>query len=249
MIRLAHPFLVAAALSSACAAVACGGSTTLADTEEDPGSGAASTGGDGPGGSSSGGTGNGGGAGNSGGAGATGGNGASGGVGAGGPECVDDSGCAIVNDCCACEGIPAGEPFPECPLTCFVSSCEAAGLPNPPPLCAAGQCVAGFDCSYASCFALPPVCEPGMVPSVVADCWGPCVPATECAAVASCDQCPIGTACVEQVAFGTTLHCVAIPESCNGTPSCACMGSSVCVGEFDACIDGADSISCECTSC
>jgi hypothetical protein len=75
-----------------------------------------------------------------------------------------------------------------------------------------------------------PVCPAGSLPFVENNCWGTCVPATECRAVTSCDRCdPKTQACVTKTLPNVAIvHCVPLPKACNQTPSCACLGSSVC---------------------
>jgi hypothetical protein len=47
--------------------------------------------------------------------------------------------------------------------------------------------------------------------------------------------CPTGTVCVAEVggvAGGGGEYCAPIPNECQGTPTCACMGSCVCTNTF-----------------
>lgn len=60
------------------------------------------------------------------------------------------------------------------------------------------SCCTGWVCDsrVVLCASLPPACAPGEVPSVVSACWGPCVPATNCAHFACGDAaCPRGFMC------------------------------------------------------
>jgi hypothetical protein len=87
---------------------------------------------------------------------------------------------------------------------------------------------------------------------VMGMCYGPCVPANECAEVDTCAQCDATQhVCVNEVAqLGPTPHCVDVPAACQNMADCACMGSSVCVGAFNQCVDGpAQQISCQCPTC
>jgi hypothetical protein len=196
----------------------------------------------GDGGTSIGGTGGGGGAGGS----------ATGGAG-GAAQCTDDTQCTNPNDCCTCEAFGPGEPLPVCNIPeCLQSKCSEVGWPNAGATCSVGQCVAGFGCEHATvtCDGPMPACGAGMTASVVGTCWGGCVKVTECATVSSCAQCTGGAACVTEVTqLGPKVHCVTPPSSCNGTPTCACMGAAVCVGNFDTCDDSGGSISCSCPAC
>jgi hypothetical protein len=49
--------------------------------------------------------------------------------------------------------------------------------------------------------------------------------------------------------FAITAHCVERIDGCGAVPTCACAGSSVCVGLSDLCIDGTDGLTCECPMC
>lgn len=148
------------------------------------------------------------------------------------PECTFDSDCTLVNDCCTCQGIPAGMPFPECPaMECFAPSCEAIAVANPAAICRAGQCVVDADCnhSHIMCKSLPPVCPPGKTPHVVNGCWGGCIDVTECREIGDCIQCNDGQACVtSNTMMAPAQHCVEVPDSCLGQINCDCMGEMVC---------------------
>ena len=198
-----------------------------------------------------------GGQGGDGGSGAQGGNGGQGGTGGGTPataQCTDDSQCTLVNDCCSCVGLGPGETAPPCDIQqCLIPTCESKQLPGNSAQCQAGQCVAGFECDHnkALCDSIPPSCGPGETASVKGACWGPCVPATECATVGSCDQCGAGQACVKWTTqIGLKIHCVDLPSSCNGKASCECIGAAVCTDPYDTCsADGQGAISCSCPQC
>lgn len=111
-----------------------------------------------------------------------------------------------------------------------------------PQLCAAYRCVAGFDCDPAnvSCDAPPPQCERGETPSIEYGCWGPCVRATECAYITSCDLCGAFETCI---VYEESRHCVETPEECRsldqGNAKCGCMGNSICPN------DGVDGVMCD----
>lgn len=235
--------------------VACGGSA------EGGGAGAAGSSGSGAtgtGGATGGNGGSGGGVGAS--AGASGSGAVGGGSGGSGgippfAECAQDSECHLFEDCCTCEGVANGAADPpSCDAACAVGACGQHGITS--ASCIAGRCVAGFDCdaSKVMCFGIAPTCAPGQVPSVVANCWGPCVDATECRGVTSCADCTGSlTTCVEYDLQGgdsnVSSHCVSVPKGCEGTPNCACMGASVCISPFDACGDTKSGLSCSCPAC
>jgi hypothetical protein len=110
-----------------------------------------------------------------------------------------------------------------------------------------------FSCDPAlvTCKKAPPVCPAGQVPAVSNDCWASCVPANDCAYVPDCTKCASkGEVCVtESTKGGQVHHCVVVPPACEGKPTCACMGDSVCLGAFDVCNDGSEGITCGCTVC
>jgi hypothetical protein len=148
------------------------------------------------------------------------------------PQCVVDSDCTLIDDCCRCEGISNKESVPECPLPeCFAPTCGTIGLPNPKAVCRAGQCVVDADCNqgHALCDSIPPTCPPGQTVHVTNGCWGGCIDVTECREVGSCTQCGAGQACVtSNTMMVPAPHCVDVPSSCNGQITCDCMGESVC---------------------
>src|SRR5262249_14962326 len=145
-----------------------------------------------------------------------------------------------------------------CPATCIQDACSALGHTTNTATCAAGQCVVGYDCaSNVLCNSLPPPCEGiGYVPSVVNQCWGACVPATQCAGLNSCAPCtaPLTTCVSVEIETPNPVpnnHCVSIPKGCEGTPTCACMGKSVCTPPGETCMDnsGAPGMTCTCPAC
>ncbi|MFO0566424.1 MAG: hypothetical protein U0263_12215 [Polyangiaceae bacterium] len=238
-------------------AVACGGSTDAGGTGGAAGGGAGgAVGGSGGAVGGTGGT-------SVGGSGGVG--GSTGGVGGGGTggtnpfaECTDDSQCTLFSDCCTCvalgpnEGVP-----PSCDMACKQNTCEARGVTSGKAQCVAGQCIVGYECrsEQALCNMPPPKCDPGQMPSIINACYGPCVPATECASVSQCTDCngPL-TTCVHydmQSGDASANHCVQVPKGCEGSPTCACMGANVCTAPFSACTDfsGVPGMSCSCPNC
>jgi hypothetical protein len=181
---------------------------------------------------------------------------ANGGAGAGGggtslPECEQARDCQLINDCCACEGLPADVQVEECLANCEQPSCEALGHTATAPMCVHGTCVAGFDCSsLVNCFMAKPECPPGEVPMHRDGCWGACVPATECAAVTDCTECDLETqVCVQYVSFSVSVHCLPKPETCSGAADCACAGAAYCDPVSDQCSGGNGILSCDCLDC
>jgi hypothetical protein len=156
------------------------------------------------------------------------------------PECVYDADCTLINDCCSCEGISKNETLPDCPLMgCFAPTCESIGMSIPTAVCRASHCVVNADCNqaHAQCDSIPPMCGPGTTPLVVNGCWGGCIDITECSEVGSCTQCAADQACVNSnTMMMPGLHCVDVPNSCNGQISCACMGENVC-GFAQGCVE------------
>jgi hypothetical protein len=91
--------------------------------------------------------------------------------------------------------------------------------------CVDGVCQSRFDCdqSHAFCDMIPPLCGPGLVPSVINGCWGPCVLPEFCLPVQiEClanEDCPAGHECL--------MYCT---SSCdNGSSECFDYCGGVCV--------------------
>jgi hypothetical protein len=185
-------------------------------------------------------------------AGASGSAGAAGSGGRPAPECSEPAQCRLFSDCCTCVALGPDDPDPpSCPADCAQDQCREMGVTA--PRCKAGECIAAFDCSgHATCAALPPSCEPGLLPSVIRGCWGPCVPFEQCGLVQDCAQCTaIGQTCVSSGSFRTLTVCVPIPESCGSAPpTCACMGDYAC-NPATPCVDrvGMPGVYCSCPLC
>lgn len=99
-------------------------------------------------------------------------------------ECTSASDCTLFNDCCACEAQASGEAEPDssCPMaSCLQSHCDAVQA-GPEPQCVSGRCVLDVDCDLSSiaCRQAEPECPEGEVPTAVDQCYGGCVPASEC---------------------------------------------------------------------
>lgn len=174
------------------------------------------------------------------------------------PECVMDEDCMLVDDCCSCTAIPVGDEAPECDIeACLVSTCTSLGLGMPAVQCNFGTCeVEEVSCDPTTvvCKDEVPTCPKGQAPRVVEGCWDEtCVPVEYCDVVPGCESCGDDEACIESVAFQSTLTCVPVPAACDGVPSCDCLGEA-CEDGFDLCADagepesGAD-LSCSCPAC
>jgi hypothetical protein len=100
------------------------------------------------------------------------------------------------------------------------------------------------------CQTAPPDCNPGDVPSVVAGCWGECVPVLSCAAEDSCANCQ-GGFCAEYQDWTTEYRCVLPSLQCQAA-NCTCLGPYLCPAPFDACQDGTMAgpiVICSCPTC
>jgi hypothetical protein len=241
----------------ALALVACGddGAGASGGGGDDPGTGgtgAGPTGGAPQGGAGgTGGAQGGGGAGGVGGTGGAQGGGGSGGATMAGPECAEDADCVISNDCCECAGRPMGQRAPECPIDCLIDTCTSLGLAEAKPTCVAGRCVVDASCNDATvtCDAPVPDCAPGSSPIVSNACYtGQCLTTIECEDVTSCGVCEgADVTCVVNSAFTPSYHCVDT-QGCSPA-DCECLGTSVCVGAFDACSEVMGHIECQCPAC
>jgi hypothetical protein len=139
--------------------------------------------------------------------------------------------CVLVNDCCSCEVLPAGQEPPPCDIeACLISTCESqlAGF-VPKPACRVGTCTfAALNCQISASICEvepPPPCEGGLVQSVINDCYGPCVPPNMCANLpGQCDasSCGEGFACMVTQS-GAPSQCIPLPPACEGSPSCECI--------------------------
>jgi hypothetical protein len=109
--------------------------------------------------------------------------------------------------------------------------------------CVQGRCVIARSCTgEVGCPAAEPNCPDGTVPSVVDDCWGPCLPPTECLSVRHCTDC--GDAfCVEFQAQVSAFSCVSRVEQCELENYCECLG--VC----GVCSESDDHVVCPCLGC
>jgi len=177
------------------------------------------------------------------------------------PECVMDEDCMLVDDCCTCDAIAVGDEPPKCEMMeCLVSTCTSLGLEVPAVQCNFGTCeVEEVSCDEQNVTcdgpdAIPPKCPEGQAPRVVDGCWSGCIPVEYCDVVPGCESCGEDEACIESVTqVGPSFTCVPIPPSCEGMPSCDCLGEA-CEEPFDTCNDGIEpksgsELSCSCPAC
>lgn len=170
-------------------------------------------------------------------------------------ECVSDEDCALLDDCCACEGYPVDEEPFSCDEECPQTQCEIWGADA--VVCKSGQCVledVNCDTSTIICDAPEPACDPGYAPGVTPDgtCYTfECVPVEVCNYVPSCDDCEgvEGVVCVKDNAFVTKVHCELIPLGCDGVADCECAGDELCVDIFTQCAEVGPDIECTCPDC
>ncbi|MFO0570849.1 MAG: hypothetical protein U0263_34750 [Polyangiaceae bacterium] len=108
------------------------------------------------------------------------------------------------------------------------------------------------DCNPSTvlCKSMAPTCSPGEVPSVVNQCWGPCVPILTCAPEKDCTNCPNGF-CAEYVALGTEYRCV-LPSLQCAALACSCLADYFCLSPYNSCSTpsaGSAKVRCECPNC
>jgi hypothetical protein len=159
------------------------------------------------------------------------------------PECETAADCQLESDCCGCRAISRrGTEF--CALDCERDPCPEMGITPEDVTCMQGRCVLARSCDAGSvvCRVARPTCSEGTVPSVVDDCWGPCLPPTECSNVGSCSDC--GEAfCVEFQVQSSIFNCVTRVGDCSRDNYCECLG--VC----GVCSATDDAVACPCTGC
>jgi hypothetical protein len=180
----------------------------------------------------------------------TGGIATTGGTGGAAAECTTATDCELIDDCCFCAAHGKATPSPVCLMQeCKKNQC---GSPQPTPACVGGQCVLDVSCdaTQVSCPAVP-ACPPGMIPTVVANCWGWCVDPTQCPSVTTCRDC--GDYPCAQLDFmsGRVTRCIRTPAVCTDSPNCSCLGHAVC-GSYPGMLCGDVSpgvLGCYCPSC
>lgn len=171
-----------------------------------------------------------------------------------GALCDSDADCKLADDCCDCSGVPVDADVAVCDLECEQSKCSELGIPK--AVCHLGVCTTprlSCDASKVACDSLPPPCEPGTVAETTPACWsGRCIPAKYCDVLESCELCPEGLVCVQNIGLAPEpgVVCEPLPANCDPAKPCACIGDQVCQDPFGFCTDqpGGD-IGCECPNC
>jgi len=141
-------------------------------------------------------------------------------------ECVLDSDCMLVDNCCECDSKPLDAVVTPCDGNCLQSTCDAEGLSGVKVACRLGVCeFAAVNCGVGpvGCNEIMPSCPPGTQNSVQEDCWGPCMLPRYCLIAESCigKDCGEGWVCVWHNAGGG--ECVRVPLECGAVPTCTCM--------------------------
>jgi hypothetical protein len=161
-------------------------------------------------------------------------------------ECETAEDCSMASDCCGCRSEPISGPRFECPLDCDRDACREGNIDASAVECVAGRCRFRTRCDgrNVTCPALPPNCGDDMIPSVVDDCWGPCLLPTDCSNVSSCADCD-DALCVEFVAMRTNYTCLERHDSCNASEDyCGCLGVNCA-----PCSASDPSVTCVCVAC
>jgi len=142
-------------------------------------------------------------------------------------ECRSSDDCVLLDTCCRCDAAPS-EPPDRCPIECAEGQCSALGVDA--PACVFGRCVTSRDCdtSGVRCDATPPPCSDGLLPSVLDGCWGACLPASTCLAVASCEDCPDDHVCVP-LPDGAVRCAELDPKCATMPPTCDCIDPLTCL--------------------
>jgi hypothetical protein len=154
--------------------------------------------------------------------------------------------CFMASDCCGCRSEPRLGPNFVCTLDCIRDACRDMNIDRSEVECIYGRCVIARSCdrSRVTCPADPTNCGEGTVPSVVGDCWGPCLPPTECLQVDGCADCG-DDLCVIFEALPGAHHCIERADSCNASENyCGCMGI-----HCNTCTASDPSVTCVCVTC
>lgn len=168
--------------------------------------------------------------------------------------CEVDADCKLASDCCDCDAVPVGVDVAVCDEDCEQPLCAELGIDA--ARCRFGVCITGrlsCDASKVACDAAAPPCPPGTVAETSPVCWtGRCVAARHCDVVGTCEQCPEGRVCVQNIAFGpaSSVTCEPLPPDCDPAGACGCIGAEVCLDPFTFCTEPpGGGINCECPNC
>ena len=159
-------------------------------------------------------------------------------------ECHQDADCLLFTDCCSCDAIPADSMPGFCNAECIQTVCEAAGIDA--VWCNLGSCRLGpvsCDATIVSCEQVEPQCPAGMLPSVAASCWGPCVPTDACDFVPDCSYCGGDRLCVAFGGIASGFTCSPVPPGCIGDPA-QCLCDAICGDALSTCSTSDDGITC-----
>jgi hypothetical protein len=154
--------------------------------------------------------------------------------------CTDDEDCAVEGDCCECYVFNHHIESPQnCGGACDQDMCTQLAVSK--AICNQGFCEGvGLSCDANDvvCNAVPPACQPGFLPRIIAGCYaGDCIPVEHCDGVTSCSDCPAGWTCGTLIATGCERHdCGGPPDpECDGLGLCDCYGP--CDPPYDTCTD------------
>jgi hypothetical protein len=143
--------------------------------------------------------------------------------------------------------LPKGEMPPQCDLVCITDQCTALQIEREEVTCNAfGRCVIDRSCNIGEtlCPADPEPCPDGEERSIVDDCFGACIPATECRTVADCAACD-DAVCVISGAWAGGTGCVVPEPSCTKGNYCECLDACT----IGSCIETEDAVECPCPFC
>jgi hypothetical protein len=93
-----------------------------------------------------------------------------------------------------------------------------------------------------------PICLDGTIPSVLGDCYGPCLPPTECREVTDCSDCTAGSVCVRHELQPAVTGCAVPAAGCHQGSYCQCLG--VCDASLPVCSESMNGgVACACPNC
>jgi hypothetical protein len=162
-------------------------------------------------------------------------------------ECETADDCVMMNDCCGCRAASKTTGGSSCLLPCIGgNACEDAGIGLDELECVAGRCVIDRSCNVngAVCSEAPPSCPDGLVPSLVDDCFGACLPPTQCRDVTNCGDCA-DAHCVESEAWMSSTTCVPPVPGCSSGNLCSCLDPC----PIGICQEEPEQVTCVCITC